>query len=221
MRTMGKAMVVVLVAGLALATARWGAGRAEAQGGAPGAEPARVAVLDVLMVVEKMMESDRYRPQREAFRDEQKAKLEALQGEISKIEDKGRAMKQDDPELPALAQEYQAKKGDAQQLFASVETYAAKQFVEAYRLALESGNAVAERHGYSHVVMTQLDRPIPEVGSVGDAIQAIMLRTMVRYPKGDDLTPLVMKELAVDKPAAEPSTTPPAPGTPSPADWKK
>lgn len=173
-------------------------------------EVSRIAVVDVLTVVESLFQSERYTPARKKFQDEQAAAMSALRDELSAMETRGSAMASGSPEQQALIEQYQAKRESADMIRVNVEEFNTNQIAEAYRVAIETAGALADKRGYTHVLASRTDtgRYIRSSNSA-EAVQEILARPVLKCPAGDDITADVLKELKVEavkasEPAGEP-----------------
>lgn len=173
----------------------------------------RIATINTFAIVEKMVQSDRYKPARDAQMKDFQARMTGARGELEALVKDITTAGQDTDQGKALIQQYQVRKREAEQLDEELQMKAAElstqQLAEAYRLVVETANAVAEKSGYTHVIATRGLATEPLQGSnLAAAVQQILARPMVRFPAGDDLTDVVAKELKVESPAA--AATPPS-----------
>ncbi len=216
------------IAALTLAAAVLGAGwmmhpaAATATGNAAPVrmQEQRLATINVFQVVEKMVQSDRYKPAREAMMKEYQDKLDAPKREIESLVKDIIAAGQDSEKGKALIPQYQARKREADQLEQELQGKAAEfntqQLGEAYRIVVETANQLAEKGGYTHVIASRgvAAEPLHST-NVAAAVQEILARPMVKFPSADDLTDAVAKELKVDLVKTESDA--PAPGAEAPA----
>lgn len=208
------------------------ANRAEATPPTPiMVEPAKIASVDVLGIVARFLESDRYKPANIANAEKYDTKLKALIGELSLIEKQGAGLTQQSPEFPALQQQFQAKqrefdqtRGEAQ---AAVEQFNTDQITECYRLTIEAANSLATQLGYSHVIVSRTGGAKINSNNVAGAVQEIIARPLIMSDPADDLTERLIKQFGLEgviidpppapdaaAPAATPAGTAPAPTTP-------
>lgn len=175
------------------------------------AQPARIAVVDVMTLMKKLMESDSFAaPQKQMQADMQK-KVQELKDMLDAIEKKITDEK-DEAAKAKLNEEKSAKQMDAQQRYQALqadnERFSINQIGDAYKLVTETANRMAHDRGYTHVLMSRAGELPRDQGSQV-IFQEIVLRSVVSLPKGDDLTDAVTKELKLDQPPAPPA--PPAP----------
>lgn len=210
MRQFTRAMVVVAMIAAAGTGAALFSSHATAQGSATPAPTVRIASVDLLDVVERMVLSDKYKPARDAYTQGQRDSLQPLVAELKAMADQGKTLTQGTPEFQALVQKYtekqqeiQQKNEDAQNAIAQFE---AKQVSEAYALVSAAATRMAERMGYTHVIATRSDTQIRS-NNVPGVVQEILAHPLVAYPKGDDLTTGLLNELQLQN-VKLPSETP-------------
>jgi len=205
-------------------TAHGNAGSAVVQ-----AEPPRLATIDVLGVMARLLESDRYKPSNLANAQKWDNTLRTLVTELEDIRSRALAMPEGAAERMPLEQEFMQKnqafeqtRGQAQQ---EIEAFNTAQVAEAYRLIVDRSNAVATELGYTHVLVSRGDEVKIASKSVAGAVQEILARPMIRTAPADDLTQRIIKDFGLEgivlpptdgsvPPAAVPET-PPTPSTPT------
>lgn len=220
MRHVTRAMAVVAMIAAAGASAVLFSHHATAQGTATPAPMVRIASADILEVVERMVLSDKYRPARDEFTTAQRASIQPLIGELQALAAQGQTVTQGTPEFQNLVQQYTAKQQELQQkneeAQAAIGQFEAKQVAEAYGLVAAAATRMAESMGYTHVFATRADTQIRS-NNVPGVVQEILAHPLVTYPKGDDLTQTLIKELQLEDVtlpsqnpgATEPGATPP------------
>jgi Skp family chaperone for outer membrane proteins len=159
----------------------------------------KIAVCAIPMLVNELMASDRFRPDREKLEEELKAEYEELQTEFSELGDKGRGMKQDDPAFAETAQAYrdlQQKIYEKQREIAEkLETKSAEQLLACYEMARSSASAVAEGLGYNYVFSSVGADEKLSGENVELALRQMMARPVVMAPKNADITEDVRADL--------------------------
>lgn len=232
MRHITRAAVAVAMIAAAGAAAVLFSNHATAQGTATPAPTVRIASIDILDVVERMVLSDKYRPSRDAFTQAQRDSLQPLIGELQALAQQGQTVTQGTPEFQNLVQQYTAKQQELQQKNEDAQNaiaqFEARQVAEAYSLVSGAATRMAERMGYTHVFATRADSDIRS-NNVPGVVQEILAHPLVAYPKGDDLTEAMIKELQLEDvklpsqnpadamaPNAATPSTPAAPTTPTP-----
>lgn len=184
---------------------------AHAQGGGSTPGAAKIGVLDTLMIVERLVDSDRYKPAREAFQKDAADKLTKSQAEFGELEAKFRSLPDDSPEKQGIVEKAQAIRGEDEKTRNSVEKFNTDQIAEAYRVVIEAAGKIADARGYTHLVGSRTDTQLVRSPNVQGAVQEMLARPMLKMPAGDDLTTDVMKELKVEAKAVEAPAPAPAP----------
>lgn len=189
----------------------------------PGGEM-KVATVDMLKIVEKMVKSDRYAPAREAFNKELTTKLESMAGDLQALRAQIQSSPQNAPETQALMQNFQSRGQEFEQARNDAATrsdeFNARQIAEAYRLVVEVVEAKARAGNYTHVLATRSGPPTLKSGNIAGTVQEMLARPVVVGPSSDDLTKAVMEELKLPdiedapapgaSPAGEPGPAPTA-----------
>ncbi len=235
MRHVTRAMAIVAMIAAAGASAVLFSHHATAQGTATPAPMVRIASADILEVVERMVLSDKYRPARDEFTNSQRATIQPLIAELQALAAQGQTVTQGTPEFQNLVQQYTAKQQELQQkneeAQAAIGQFEAKQVAEAYGLVAAAATRMAESMGYTHIIATRSDTQIRS-NNVPGVVQEILAHPLVAYPKGDDLTQALIKELQLENvtlpsqnagdampgpmPGAATPEAPAAPTTPAP-----
>ncbi|HRJ50471.1 MAG TPA: OmpH family outer membrane protein, partial [Phycisphaerales bacterium] len=160
----------------------------------------RLATVNMFHIVEKMVQSERYRPARETMMKEFQTRLEAAKREIESLYNEIMQAGQDSDKGRALIPQFQTRQREAQQLEEELQVRAGEfntqQLAEAYRLATETVAMLAKQGGYTHVLSTRGVASEPIRGTnVAAAVQEIMARPVVVFPEADDLTERAITEL--------------------------
>lgn len=210
-------LALSLAAGLALALAALLAvpsRHAVAQApSAPTAQPSRVAVVDMLALVERLWETDQYKAPRDEIVRAVQAQAAQIRADMGTLEDKARALhpKEGEPPLTGdalakandetakLQQEYQEKQSALQSLGSQIEQNNLKQIKEGYAALVAACHKKAQELGYSHVIISRTQGDLITATRPADAFQEIVSRTVIVYPDADDITQAVMKELKLDQ----------------------
>ncbi len=234
MRKAERAFIYVGLAAALLLGLGWrGPGLPAVAGEAPARQPGgtiRMATVDMLKIVEKMVKSERYSPSREAFNKDLTTKLESMAGDLQALRAQIQSSPQNAPETQTLMQNYQARGQEFEQARNEAanrsDEFNARQIAEAYRLVVEVVDAQAKKAGYTHVLATRSGPPTLKSGNIAGTVQEMLARPVVMGEPADDLTKAVMDELKLpdteDAPApgAAPAGAPapaPAGNTPAPA----
>ncbi len=221
------ALALCLGAGLAANTLGMnGANRAAASPAAAiQVEPARIASVDVLGIVARFLESDRYKPANIENAQKFDTQLKALIGELSLIEKQGQGLTQQSPEFAPLQQQFQAKQREFEQsrntAQGEIEQFNTNQVTEAYRLTVDAANSLAAELGYTHVIVSRGEGAKINSNNVAGAVQEIIARPLLKSAAADDLTERLIKQFGLENVVLEPvpavQPTPAATGTPDAA----
>ncbi|MBX3360821.1 MAG: OmpH family outer membrane protein [Phycisphaeraceae bacterium] len=167
----------------------------------------RVATVDMFQLLESMIDSDRYKPARDARDAEIKSKYDALLAELKSLETKIQLIPQGTPEFQATMSQGQAKEMERQQFAQQVgrdqDAFVASQVKEAYALVHAAVNESAAQLGYTHVFTTRTSATNMKGDSLAPVMQEILARPLVRTSTTDDITDKVRARLGLpEKPAA-------------------
>ncbi len=165
------------------------------------AEPARIATIDALALIDLMLQSERYEPARSAKVKELNDQIVPIGREVTDLESKLIMGKKDDPQRDTMVQTWQGKKQQLQQLqqalSAELDKFNSKQAAEAYDIVLATSDALAKQGGYTHVLMTRKERGFTAENQAG-TVQQLLSRPLAMWPATDDLTDLAIKELKLE-----------------------
>lgn len=217
------ALLAVAAATGAFVATQFSAPMAIAQS-APAASQ-RIATVDTLAVVERMVLSDRYKPARDKLTDEKNAALKVMRDSIANLETRAQGLAQDSPELRALAQQYsqlsESLQNEEQKAVAEQDAFNAQQIAEAYRLVTDAASKLGTERGYTHVVQTRGGEVTFRSRGVAGTIQEILARNVISSPASDDLTQALIEQFGVANvsvelpPAATAPVAPVAPAAPA------
>ena len=175
------------------------------------AQPAgesRIATVDLLTLLEDMLQTEDYKPARDAFREEWETRIGGLQTRLQQIESELRLSAPTDPNMGQLQQQYQQTGYQYQQLSREAamafDQFNAEQAAEAYAQLNENATTLAEGLGYTHIFVTRREPEITERGNLATVTQEILARTVVLAPTGDDLTDRLRDRMSIPVPP-EPS----------------
>lgn len=185
----------------------------------PAGQIVRVATVDMFLLLESMIESDRYKPARDARDAEIRAKFEAYNAELKALETKIQLIPQGTPEFQATMQQGQAKETErqqyAQQAGREQDAFVAAQVKEAYAIVHKAANDAAEQLGYTHVISTRLEGTNMKGESLAPIMQEILARPLVRSASADDITARVREDLKLPEKKADAPADPAAPASPA------
>jgi hypothetical protein len=171
-------------------------------------EPAKIASIDMLALIDKALMSERYYPARSAKATELNARLEPAGRELVEAEFPLQTTPRESPEWQAKYEAWIPKKQAydklQNELTADFDKFNTSQAVEAYRLVAEAAEAFAKANGYTHVISTRNTRELKSTQSAG-VVTEVNSRPIVFGPTTDDISDVIAKELGIDKmaPGAE------------------
>lgn len=180
---------------------------------APARQPAvgagmqpRIATIDMLAVVERLVLSDKYAPARDTLIRETNAGIEPVVAQMKDVEGKFAALKQDAPDYQQQGQALQAEYGQLQQQLQqtrdaggqALERLNVAQLSEAYRLVLDAADGLASRLGYSHLIASRTGAPTFRSQDVTGIVQEMLARTILKTDPADDLTQRLIAELKLE-----------------------
>jgi len=161
-----------------------------------------VGFMETGKALEQLMKADHFVEVRDELDEELEESLKAARETLDEIGERGRSLEADDPEGPALRQEWESAYRNFERIQkAAIKTrgeLAAEQMEESYNEVLEAVNVVSDRLNIDMVL-----RFIPpdsefEGNSPDAAIMQIRLRTALRLPEGIDITDEVLSELGLE-----------------------
>jgi Skp family chaperone for outer membrane proteins len=208
MRTTERTVVYgLLFLALALGVGAWvdrgPGGAALAVGGASPARaepaPAKVATCDVYKAMQKLFESDRYAPARQAEHDKAEAELKPQADELQTMRNQLVNADPKDEKAQVAAREFQTKsqafRKRESELERAYQVFMGKQFVECYELGRASAGTIAQKEGYTHVVACRgrLETIVAE--DPGTLMEQFLGRPVLSFPGDQDITDKVLADL--------------------------
>jgi Skp family chaperone for outer membrane proteins len=191
---------------------------------AGSADAPKIASVDVLSIVERVIASEPYSKPRE---DNQKAQLERLKplnDELTKMSEELKGMKEDAasfrPLLKVLEDKNSAFMNVRNEAANQVEAFNTQQVAEAYAKVSEAAAAMAQSRGYSHLFASKAGATKINSVNIPGAVQEMLARPLLRGVAADDLTDALVKEMNLESvvvpaaatPVVAPGQTPAAPG---------
>lgn len=161
-----------------------------------------IAVCATPLLLNDLMESDRFKPERERFAQEKTVDLEPMIKEIQELQGRLQQITQEDPEFPQLFQRFQQLRQQIQarqtEINAELESFTAKQVVEAYKLVRSSAQAIAADLGFDYVISTGQEDEEFNTTVVDATLRQIMARPVIMSPEGADITEDVREDLNLE-----------------------
>lgn len=202
MRTWERSLLLALTLGVLSLLARisFSPEAMAARDGDAGDHP--IAVCAMPSLINELMASDRYLPQRENPAPELREQFEDLRKELDDINEGLEGADENDPatqrDLRRRREIFQQLQGLQAQIARAVEQKTAEQFAECYAMVRSSASAIAEDLGFDYVIATgdpeeTLNTTISEV-----TLRQITARPVLRAPKGVDITDDIRDDLNLD-----------------------
>lgn len=206
-------LAVAMLLGLAGRMPGGGESRAMASGAGLTADAPRIATVDVLSLVERMISTEQYKTQRDSFEMEEAKKLQPIAEELKKMQDEAKDLKEESERFKALNKAFLEKNASFQQLrtdaTAQLETFNTRQVGEAYRLILDAATQMADSLGYTHVIASKSGSVALASKNIPGAVQEMLARPVVKGVAADDLTERLMKSLKLENVTPPPAAIEP------------
>lgn len=158
-----------------------------------------IAVCALPALLNEMMESERYRPDREQFEEEVNDKLQELRDRRDELMQDLEGLEPGDPEaiepsrqLEMLGRQYQQMQYDGQN---EGDALFARQMTEAWELICSSADAVAEDLGFDYVLITAGEDEVLNQTSSAIALRQMLARPVIVAPDDVDITDDVRDDL--------------------------
>ena len=153
-------------------------------------------------VLRQLMDSEVFVEERENLNAELREREEAILAERQTLEERYAEITPDDPGIEDARREFNQLRAEYEQFReaanARVAQLTADQLEQAYRELVAAVNIVADEKGVDIVNrFIPTDDPF-EAANADQALAAIRLRSLLRYPKSIDLTADVLDELALE-----------------------
>ena len=197
------AAAALLLTPLAHTTARADDAPSPAPAQTSAADPGpTIAVCAVPTLINELMASDRFAPEREELTEERQAEIEELRREIADLEDELRALDQNDPTARDVQLEWRRLGSELARATRAAQRAYDELYIDqikrAYTLARSSANAVADALGFDYVLSTGDPREELTDASADALLRQITARPVVRSPEGVDITDDVRRDLNLD-----------------------
>lgn len=161
---------------------------------------APIAVCSILEITEELMNTDRFRPAREAEEQRLTASLQDIRQRITALSEQLRGAARDDPEFADERQQFSQLMGEFQQRQSiaqqQLEMFVVGQFREAYDMAKSSARAVAKEKGFTYLIAsTPPDKEIIENRPMDVVRNDMFQRPVLMAPEGTDINDDVRADL--------------------------
>lgn len=170
-----------------------------AHAAANDASAPKFAVCAVPMLVNELMQSDRFKPDRDKMEADFRAELDDMAAKLRELGAELQKASQDDPSAHVKAEEFGRLRNEffekQRQVAEALEKKSAEQLLACYELARSSTTAVAENLGYDYVFASVGPDEKLSGDSVEIALRQMMSRPVVVAPKQVDITEDVRADL--------------------------
>lgn len=188
-------LTILLLIGLRPTLAPSIAAAADGDGSVPS-----IAVCSVGAIIDEMMETDRFLPERLEFEQDLREQLLGdTTGRIEELEREVEGMDRDSEEFARARDEYFRLQGEAnrlqQEVRRQVEARVAQQLTEIRLEVIASARAVAEDLGFDYVISSESDETAYESESVRDLVIDFLARPVLMHPEAADISEDVREDL--------------------------
>lgn len=175
---------------------------ASARGMAVRAEPEHpIAVVAIPVIVNELLASERYLPERQRLEEEHRERFEEIQNAMGEIVRRYEGQNPN-PEDPGVMQDQLRYQQLGQQLTnlqreaaRELDQMLGRQLIDAFDLARSAAQAVAEDLGYDYAIASVGEDEELTANDSSSAVRQMLARPMVHFPEDADITPEVRAEL--------------------------
>jgi len=163
------------------------------------------ATVNVLGLMQEMLQTGSYLPERERVAAEFTGQIEAAEGELQRLQNEIQLVGQQAPNAGQLRQQYQMTAQRLQQLgnqaTQAFQELTARQAIDAYAAVAAAVDKVAAEGNYRTVFASNRDPAIAAANNLTAVTQEILARPVLYGTDVDDLTAIVRDELGLPQPA--------------------
>jgi Skp family chaperone for outer membrane proteins len=161
-----------------------------------------VAVCAIPSVINDLMESDRYRPERERLEEDLADEREELNEEFEQISERARQMNPEDPAAGEVFTEWRTAMRELsefdQQASRRQARMRAQQMAAAYELARSSASAIADDLGFDYVMICGDERDELNTSDALLLLGQLSRRPVIKWPDNANITEDVREDLGLD-----------------------
>ncbi|MCC5785468.1 MAG: OmpH family outer membrane protein [Phycisphaerales bacterium] len=172
-------------------------------------ESARVATLDVFAIVDRVLMNEENQQAMMGLQNRVNEELNEIDERVRGLQAQLNELPEESPERFQIIQEGQMILQQREELYNSaveqLDAQRAELAADAYEQIHKAANELANNNGYTHVIATRGGPENIDRRAINAVVQEITLRPMLAFPKSDDITERVMKQLGID-PDAEVET---------------
>jgi len=162
----------------------------------------RIAVVAAIRLMNELMESDRFKPERDTTEATLKESIAPIIEQGKALEERLRTLDQNSDEARQIKNQLMGLQGALarKQQDASIEfeKFIAGQTREAYRLIRESAVGIAEDRGFTYLIASQGADDEIVTGPVEGLVNDILGRPVMLSPESTDLTEEVREDLKLE-----------------------
>ncbi len=187
---------------------------------------ARTATVDVLMLLERMLDTEPYLAERNAEQQRWNDVIEPLMAERDGTLQSLQAIDPTSPDQTAgqaLYQQYQQLAQRVNQLsqeaMQDLDKLSARQLADAYARIHAAVAEIAEAEGFDRVFSSRMSASDLNAENTNVVVQEVLLRPLMLDSTATDMTPMIIAKLAIPEPApvVEETPTPEGPANTEPA----
>jgi len=161
-----------------------------------------IAVCAMPSLVNELMGSERFLPEREDPAPELREQFDDLRRELEKLNEGLEGAAEGDPnaarDMRRRREVFQQLQAVQSQIARAVEAKTAEQLAACYALVRSSANAVAEDLGFDYVIATGDPDETLNTAAAEVTLRQITARPVLRFPKGVDITDDVRDDLNLE-----------------------
>ncbi len=200
MRGMRRGVLGVVV-GVSLVTGASLAMRAGAQGQAGVGVAGRVATVDMLTLVERVVMTAPFKVEMEALTGPLAAEMQAIADRQDALVQQATELDKEGEQFKTMQQEYLGLDEQFKQLRTKVQSeidgLSAKQVQRAFAQVREAVDALAKQEGYTHVLASRDAAAAFRAVDIPNTLQEVLAKSVVVSPRADDLTEKAIDALGV------------------------
>jgi Skp family chaperone for outer membrane proteins len=175
--------------------------RAGAQGQAGVGVAGRVATVDMLMLVERVVMTEPFKVEMEALTGPLAAEMQAIADrqdvlvqQAKDLDKEGEAFKKMQEEYLSLDEQFKQLRTKVQ---SEIDGLSAKQVQRAFGQVREAVDALAKQEGYTHVLASRDAAAAFRAVDIPNTLQEVLAKSVVVSPRADDLTEKAIDALGV------------------------
>jgi outer membrane protein len=193
--------VLGAVVGASLVVGTGLAMRAAAQGQTGVGVAGRVATVDMLMLVERVVMTAPFKVEMEALTGPLAAEMQAIADRQDALVQQATELDKEGEQFKTMQQEYLGLDEQFKQLRTKVQSeidgLSAKQVQRAFEQVRQAVDALAKQEGYTHVLASRDAAAAFRAVDIPNTLQEVLAKSVVVSPRADDLTEKAIDALGV------------------------